>query len=230
MAYTNRLHADSPEALEESKKLTPEDNKTILDSDKAKARYKIEVHFGKDRTTLGLCTCAILIWESGKRFHGGGDEKMYWCGYKDCSKPIRSSAFGPYHAVCPHCQRECFLDPESRAMHIKKLKNTGQPLNGIDMLPLIVGEKLMKVPAMRIAEFMTHIWHQLECDADIYLKYHPSDIRFNLNDPDGKLKVIDTLDNARTKRGLMIYPLKNILKDVSAGADVTKRFLSMITA
>ena len=71
------------------------------------AKYKIELHFGRDRSisalkpSLGL----ITMWESGRRLHGGGDDKMYWCGYQDCGKPVRSSAMAQYHLVCPSCQR-----------------------------------------------------------------------------------------------------------------------------
>ena len=226
---TGIVKATSGKDDEQEPKKVVDDGKAIIDPENVKALYKIEVHFGKDRTTIGLCTCAILIWESGKRFHGGGDEKMYWCGYKDCQKPIRSSGFAQYHVVCPHCQRECFLDPQGKAQHIRELKHRGEHLNNIERLPIISGEKLMKAPARSIAEFMTKIWYDLECDADIYLKYHPSDIRFNIKSG-GEVAIIDQMDTARSSRGMMIYPLKNILKDISAGAEVTRRFFSMITA
>jgi len=200
----------------------PDQLSNLLEPGQIKAKYKIEVHFGKGRTVLGLNACAFLMWESGRRFHGGGDDKMYWCGYDDCRKPIRSSAFGPYHLVCPSCQRECFLDPYTKQQHVVLHPE-------MKRIPVISGERLAKLPMRKIAEFLSALFRDLESNADVYVKYHPSDIRFNLAQ-DKITKVIDGMDQARTKRSPLIYPLKNIIKDVSSGADLTQRFLSLITA
>jgi hypothetical protein len=200
----------------------PDQLSNILEPGRIKAKYKIEIHFGKGRTTLGLNTCAFLMWESGRRFHGGGDDKMYWCGYDDCQKPIRSSAFGPYHVICPSCQRECFLDPPTKKVHVR-----AHP--GMKHIPVISGERLAKLPMRKIAEYLTKLFRDLESNADVYVKYHPSDIRFNLKQ-DKITKVVDGMDKARSNRSPLIYPLKNIIRDTSAGADLTQRFFSLITA
>ena len=47
------------------------------------AKYKIEVHFNKNRTTAGPNTAAITIFESGARLNGEGDELVYLCTAKD---------------------------------------------------------------------------------------------------------------------------------------------------
>jgi hypothetical protein len=218
------LEGDEPPSREDPNELS-----RLLDPNGIKAKYKIELHFGKDRTTLGLNTCAVLIWESGRRFHGGGDDKMYWCGYKDCGKPVRSSTFGPYHLVCPKCQRECFLDPHSKAEHVAKAPHRSSKGMKMEDIPVISGEKLMKLPMKKIAEYLTKLWYDLEANADVYVKYHPSDIRFDLKS-EGITKVVDGMDKARSSRSPSIYPLKNIIKDTSAGADLARRFLALITA
>jgi hypothetical protein len=40
----------------------------------------------------------------------------------------------------------------------------------------------------------------------------------------------EALNEARAARGLHIYPLKNIIKDTSAGAQLYDRFLAFIKA
>lgn len=195
-------------------------------SNEIKARYKIEILFGKDRSisSLNYSTGMLLMWESGKRFHGGGDEKMYWCGYDDCGKPITVDNFGYYHCVCPKCKRELFLDPGARELHVKHLRDMNKPINGLDKLPVIVGERLFKLSPPKIADLLEKTWYQLGCNADIYLKYHPTDIRTSAMGSE------EDLANMRNSRAKMIYPLKNILKDTAAGASLNKRLLAMVTA
>jgi hypothetical protein len=204
-----------------------------------RAKYKIEVHFGKDRSIspLKASVGAILIWESGRRFHGGGDEKMYWCGYtavhgfsadQSCGKPIKSSLFGYHHVVCPHCQRECFLGHDSKKKHIEVARKGGKDVAGLKRMPVIMGEQLFRLPPQKLAAELEKQWRWLDCDADIYCKYHPSDIRYRALEEN--VKTPDQLERARRLRGLMIYPLKNILKDTLGGASVQNRFLALVTA
>lgn len=225
------LIADAPDLDNAVKRLVDDRVKKeqeILELNSIKAKYKLEVHFGKDRTTLGLTSCMMLMWESGKRFHGGGDEQMFWCGYPDCEKPIKSAAMGVFHLVCPHCQRECFLDEGSKREHVQALRAAAGAWRRMASLPVISDSKLFKLPMSKVASVMAKIWYDLEGDADIYLKYHSSDIRFSLDD--SSVKIEDGLNNARSNRSPMIYPLKNILKDTASGAELTRRFLAMITA
>lgn len=213
------------------KQLEEDFNPSLQKIDDVKAKYKIELHFGRDRSisalkpSLGL----ITIWESGRRLHGGGDDKMYWCGYKDCGKPIRSSVMAMYHLVCPSCQRECFLDPPSKEDHIKKVRAQGGSVESFQHLPVIHGEKIFKMTPRKAAGLLAKIWYSLECNADIYVKYHRDDIRFNVTHLTNR--DLDRLEGLRTrKRGRLVYPLKNILKDTSAGADLEDRFFALITA
>lgn len=204
-----------------------------------RGKYKIELHFGKDRSnsTMKASVGAILIWESGRRFHGGGDEKMYWCGYAKeggytgdaiCGKPIKSSLFGFHHVVCPHCKRESFLGPDSKKQHIEVARNSNKDVAGLGRIPCIMGEQLFRLPPQKIAAELERQWRNLECNADIYVKYHPSDIRYRVMEESAKTP--DQLEKARRLRGLLIYPLRNILRDTLAGASVQKRFLALVTA
>lgn len=195
------------------------------------AEYKIEVIFGKDRSLSNLepSMGMMLAWESGKKLHGGGDEQMYWCGYDDCNKLMSSDHFSMFTAVCPHCRRESFLDPDSKAFHVKEMRQRGENPAAMLQLPIVVGQKVFKLSPPKLAGLIERVWRELGCNADIYLKYHPSDLRYSVDDEDGA-KIGDRLTRERAKRSKLIYPLKNILKDTAAGADPYKRFLAMITA
>jgi|GEM_PF-1686045 len=231
-------YGDSPQKrrvlLDQVNKMAEEDKKRQLDiiqSQEIRAKYKIEIMFGKDRSISALkpSTGIITIWESGRRFHGGGDQKMYWCGYDDCKKPIMESNFAHFHTVCPSCSREQFLDPGSKKKHIDYLQKENRPTKEMSMMPCIVGERLFKLPPQKIADLLEKLWWELGGSADIYLKYHPTDIRYDMKHE--STKTIDLLNKAREERRTpTIYPLKNIIKDTSAGASLNKRFFALVTA
>jgi hypothetical protein len=195
------------------------------------ARYKIEIIFNKDRSMSSLKPSVgmMLAWESGKHYHGGGDDQMYWCGYDDCNKLMSTDNFAMFSAVCPHCRRESFLDPDSKTFHVREVRKRGDNPAELAKMPIIVGQKVFKMTPPKLAELIYKVWMELGSNADIYLKYHPSDIRYSVADDKGA-KISDRLTQGRATRGKLIYPLKNILKDTAAGADVQKRFLAMITA
>ena len=220
--------AESRIAVGRFRTKAPVMNKEDIDLAQHRAKYKIEIHFGKDRSTHGLCPGAVLIWESGRRLHGGGDEKMYWCGYPDCKKPMSTDNFAYMHVVCPVCQREQFLDPYSKAAHIKQMKKDRKSPEDIARLPMVVGELFFKLPPPKIADLLASVFNDLQRNADIYLKFHPLDIRYA-----GKIETtsdINRLELGRIKRDPLIYPLKRIVQDLVAGADLQARILAMITA
>lgn len=194
------------------------------------AKYKVEVIFSRHRSTLShvASPLMLLIWESGKKLHGGGDQKMYWCGYDDCGKPLSSDNFGFMHVVCPSCRRECFLDPEGKQRHIASSRAEGRSTSGLESMPTVTGEKMARLTPPKLADLLVKTFHQLNGDVDIYLKYSPFEIRYDsLHE---KTSDIDNLDRVRIQRNPLIYSLKNIIKDMSAGADLKKRFLAMITS
>ena len=74
------------------------------------------------------------------------------------------------------------------------------------------------------AEEIVKWYNKLNQSADIYIKYHPTDIRVKaMTDAFG-------LEAARQRRGLTIYPLANIIKDVSAGSSLKSRFKALLQA
>jgi hypothetical protein len=195
-----------------------------------RAKYKIEVHFGKRRSSLAHkpSPVIVLIWESGKQLHGGGDDQMCWCGYDNCGKPISSSDYGYFHVVCRHCQRELFLDHDSKRKHIADLQKRGIALNNIDKIPCTVPERLANLTPSKLADLVEKTWYQLNGEADVYFKYSPYEIRFDaLHETTQDL---NRLEKVRRDRKPGIYLLKDILKDTSGGATLHSLFLAMIVA
>jgi hypothetical protein len=177
----------------------------IMEGDGVLAGYKIELHFGKDRTVHGPNVVCIQAFESGKRLNGGGDDLMYWCkdvreGHDDgCWGPIPGSWIQGPIAMCQNCGAAVKAE-------------------------YLTGQRFMKVPTNVLADHVAKIWRQLKMNADIYCKFHPEDIRY---------KVIEQkrgAAEARRLRGLFIYPLANILKDTAAGATVEGRFAAFFKA
>ena len=192
----------------------------MIISETSKAKYKIEVHFGKDRTTAGPNLGGISIYESGNRLNGEGDELMYMCAERDrglalnapgmkdtkvrkgangCGGFIPGSLLKKGFAACPHCEN------------------------------VVVSENLTSVILFNLttealAEKLVRYFNQLEFNSDVYLKYHPTDIRHSaLVDAHG-------LDKGRMLRGLTIYPLKNIVKDTNAGSSLKSRFTALLSS
>jgi hypothetical protein len=215
--------------------------KKEMEANKNKAKYKIEILFGSNRSVLlhKPSKGVITIWESGKRFHGGGDEKMYWCGWnadwkhtphdKVCGKPIETRHFGFHHVVCPHCQRECFLEPDGLRRHREVLIKSGMDPKGLDRLPIVSGERYFLLTPKNLALTLVRYWRDLGGNADIFVKYHPTDIRCR---EVAEVKKADHYTKARTQRpdGLLIYPLARIIRDVTNGASLESRFVSMLTS
>jgi hypothetical protein len=193
-----------------------------------RAKYKLEVLFGRRRTVAGLNPVIVTIWESGKRFHGGGDEKMYWCGYRACSMPIVVASFLADDVLCPSCKRRNFCDPQTKQAHVDNLKKRLRDTKQVDKTAVIVGERLMNLPMSKLAKVLAQYWRGLGHGADLYLKYHRTDLRYDTLHEDHKAPAI--LDKARNTREPGIYTLKAILKDTLSGKSVEDTFLAFLTA
>ena len=209
-------------------RLTEQDVRGMKEGQKDKAKYKIEVIFSRHRSSLAHkpSPLMLLIWESGKRLHGGGDQKMYWCGYDDCEKPLSSDNFAYMHVVCPHCKRELFLDPGTKADHHAAMIRDGKCAVELLSLPYVVGERLANLTPPKLVELLEKTWHSLKGSADIYLKFSPYEIRYDAE----TTKVIDNLDKVRLQRQPLIYLLKAIRRDIAAGSSLRARLTAMITA
>lgn len=176
-----------------------------------RAKYKIEVTFGPGRTTAGPNLVGIQLWMSGRKLHGGGDELMFFCQIADqdkklgCWSPIPADNIGfnkqtgKEVAICPKCLR--VWDPSQ-----------------------ITTMRGFRLPTRKLAEIIEGMFRQLESNADIYCKYHPTDIRY------AAMAKAKGLETARKLKGMHMYRLHRIIKDTSAGASLVNRIYAFLAS
>jgi hypothetical protein len=95
-----------------------------------------------------------------------------------------------------------------------------------------IGELFFKLTMRGWADVIYRYFRQFDYDCDIYLKHAREDIRsVSLAQQERQTwKGSQMLSSARDKRARHIYPLRNIIKDTSAGANVLSRFYAFLTA
>lgn len=176
----------------------------IAPDGKILAKYKIEVLFGPGRKTQGPNPVRIMCWESGKKLHGGGDESMFFC--KDGTVENGEGCWNP-------------IPPDQVKNGLAFCVHCDRTINA-DKLAL---QKEGRVTTQMLAEELVNLFRKLGSNADIYCKYNKDDIHYiSMERHKGR-------DVARRLMGLHIYPLANIIKDTSAGADLGKRFFAFLT-
>ena len=190
-----------------------ERKKAALDKlleEKNLAKYKIEILFGKGYSPNKPSHGGMSFWESGSKLHGGGDTIMHLCPGKDlkvndCEAFIPDASHGYGFLVCPSCHR---------AWEGEK----------------VGGQILCRLTAQGWSQLVLKYFMKLEMRADIYVKYHPDDIRSAAALEQGSQHMGEVLLGARRSRRPRIYPLKNIIKDTSAGATLEGRILAFLRA
>lgn len=202
-----------------------QDIKAILDAD-VRAGHKIQVNFGPGRSATKDFKALITLWESGKFFHGGGDGQMYSC--------IDHRVFNNNPTVAPSA-----LPLMRRLAKERTSWGCGHPITGADIrgpvakcpgcknliqIQFLTGQMPFNGSAVELAELVTILFHKLRDDADIYCKYDRTDIRYETQ------KARDGAEKAHQLRGLFIYPLFRILKDVGDGASLEGRFRAFFLA
>lgn len=199
---TDEVRKHNEDALSRASS-TPKDSEIQIAATVAdiRAKYKIEVTFEKGRTSQGPNLLGVQVWESGKRFNGGGDELSFFC--KDvesndgCFGVITSDFIKGGVAYCQSCKKGVVAD---------RLTN------------MMIG----KVTSQSLAEQLAKMFRQLGSNADIYLKYHKTDPRYIA------MERAKGPEAAKRLKGMHIYPLKNIMKDTSNGADLVKRLKAFV--
>lgn len=178
----------------------------ILAGGQIKARWKIEITFLHNRQLHGKTPYACQIWESGKALNGEGDALAWWCldgreGHNDgCRGIIPQDCVQNGIAVCPNCH---------------------MTINAGLLCEKTGGNASMQELSVYLADLFRK---RLNSNADIYIKFHKTDPHY--------LAMLQRKGKATADRlkGMHIYPLRNIIRDVSAGADLATRFKSFLTS
>ena len=199
------MTAEEKEAVEQKKAALDK----LLEA-KDLAKYKIELLFGRGFSLHKPSHGGASFWESGNKLHGGGDTIMHMCPGKslkvnDCEAFIPDTSHGYGFLVCPRC---------------------GRSWNGEQ----VYGQILARLTIQDWTKLVVKYFKKLEMRADIYVKYHPDDIRSAAALEQGKQHMGEILQGARKSRRPRIYPLKNIIKDMNAGADLEDRILAFLRA
>lgn len=203
-AITRPLSAEEREALEKKRQAI----KSLLSEDTTlRARFKIEILCGSNRSVEKPFQGSIVVFRSGTALHGGGDEIVYPCVNPLCPGfiPPELIMSSMRRAGCPKCQKVWDQD------QLKEMF-------------------LAVLPVQKWAFVLSRFFIRLGHDADIYLKSAPVDIRKNTRLEQEKDRGGMQLAVARTRRQPVIYPLDRIYKDLSNGVDLERCFKAFLTA
>lgn len=195
------LSADEQEALQRKKEALDK-----FFGENRKAKFKIELHFGKGRSSNGPFAGSLHVYRSGSVLAGGGDEILYPCPDNKCSGYMEPEHVAVEFAFCPVCHKK---------WHKIKDMNEG---------------RLFKLPAQKWAKVIAKVFNNLHGDADIYLKSHPQDIRRASLLEQMRERRGDDYRGVHEKRVYVMYSIDRIMKDLHAGADLEKRLLAFVTA
>jgi hypothetical protein len=179
----------------------------IFEPGAIKAKFKIELNFGKDRSDRGHFPGSLIVLRSGSALGGGGDESMFFCPDNNCPGFIPQNLVSSMLriAVCPKCERQ---------WHQGLLS---------DMM-------LFRLTHQFWATVVARCFIRLGSDADVYLKTHPIDLRIQTMKEQLKDMGGVQMGAARSKRIRLMYSLPRILKDLSNGADLETRFRQLLRA
>jgi len=198
----------SPNMTEEDIRKVKEALERTAVEEEIKAKYKVEVTFGVGHHIDGAPTYGIVNWwENGSKLNGDGDALVYMCpgkhlGVSTCENVIPDNLNGFGFVGCPTCHQ------------VWKREQ-------------LVGEVFYRMPIQKWAEAILYWFTRLGHDADIVVKYNYRDIRVAAGQEQERQMYGDLLNVVRSteSRKIRSYPLANILKDVSNGADLQKQFL-----
>ena len=183
--------------------------------DTLKASYKLEVVFTEARSVHAPFGGIVSAWTNGGFAHGGGDQAVYFCPSpvekngqtRTCSTPLDLKWISKKMALCPVCRNS--IEPKELA-----------------------GQMFFKLTHQNWALVITRMFVALNNDADIRLVTMGGDLR-RLTDAaikGDKTARPEHFGQLRDDRHAVVYPLKNIVKDTSAGADLLGRIRAFLTA
>lgn len=173
------------------------------------AKYKIELMFNDDRSSLGVPFPGVMVvWHNGSGLGGGGDELLYPCPDSHCKGyiGIDNIAVQSQTAFCPECRMVW------QQSHLSEIR-------------------AYNLPEQLWAEIIAAEFLRMNCNADIYMKVARGRLRKGVEDTSDKEGgyVAEALYAGR-KKDAVIYTMRSIMKDVSSGASIQSRILAFLKA
>jgi hypothetical protein len=184
-----------------------------LQSDKSKAKFKLEVVFAESRSKIKPYMGIVYAWTNGGFAHGGGDEVVYFCSgkvvrngeEKSCNAPIDLKFVSREHAVCVACKTA--VDPKT-----------------------LTGQVVAKLTAQSWSKLITRMFLLLEANADVRMGMMPGDLHRAASTEQERSMRGDVLNRVRHQRTWVHYPLTDIIKDTSNGSSLAKRIQVFLEA
>jgi hypothetical protein len=166
------------------------------------AGYALELMFGTGFSIVGNpCKGALTFWKNGV-MGGQGQTKIYLCPNKECEAVLPECTQGWHIVFCPTCGKGW---KESE----------------------IVGELFALLPITKWAELVLRYFIKFGMDADIRVKYHPRDIREAAQKEQQRQLGGELLDRVRTDT-VRVYPMRDMIRESSAGADLYRCILTRL--
>lgn len=204
----------------------------ILSTGETVADYKIEIYFPRARSVMQDTHAMLSTWISGGQLNGDLDQGMFWCMDAEhvlgpgtfrkllnllkvgqipstgCGKLIPPNYVGSKKAVCPSCKR------------------IWEPKHLCTLIPFFGS-------MTDLVDLVAYFYNALNQNADFYLKHHQGEnIKMLVEEAQDKKgwKARERLDTSPGNIVSAIYPLKNIQKDLSAGATIESRIKAFLTS
>lgn len=182
-----------------------------------RAKYKLEIHVHEQRSTWKPFFGIMYYLLSGDKLHGGGDSKIYLCANDECHGAI----YPPEHTIVDISEN---ADPTQPAKVL--CPKCGRVYFARDLL----GERGLRLVSSNWAKAIYQNFLYLEMNADVVLLSHHATLHKQTELEMQKNANSELVDAARKVRHKLVYPLKNIIKDVSNGADLVARFHAFVNS
>lgn len=214
LADTNLVELDEREKAAVQARMAAVDK---LFQSAPRAKYKLEIHFHDQRSTWKPFFGIMYYLLSGDKLHGGGDSKVYLCANDACHGVINppehtivdisenADPTAPAKVLCPKCDR-VFLAKD------------------------LWGERVLRLTSSDWARAIYNNFMYLESNADVVVLSHHANLQKQTRLEIERNAGSELVNAARRVRHKLVYPLKNIIQDVSTGADLVNRFHAFVNS
>ena len=182
-----------------------------------RAKYKLEIHMHDQRSTWKPFFGIMYFLLSGDKLHGGGDSKVYLCANDGCHGVI----YPPEHTI---------VDISEQADPTQPAKVLCPKCDRVFLARDLWGERALRLTSANWAQAIYNNFRYLEMNADIVILTHHADLRKQTELEIQRNANSELVNAARRVRHKLVYPLKNIITDVSAGADLVARFHAFVNS
>lgn len=197
------------------------------------ADYKVEIYMPRERSVMKDNYLALIsTWVSGGQANDDCDQGMFWCldaawvtqpgAFAEVAKMIRSKETGD--RGCGH-----LIPPDNVQAKIARCPHCLRTWNPKQMTQLLPFRGSM----VDLVTLLEHFYFALNTSVDFSLKFdREKNMRILVADAQElrAFKAKERLNDAPLKIDQVIYPMKNLRKDLLTGATLSGRLKAFLTA